>query len=68
MKLHILTDITTLTTYEPYPHAKQVIAYLEKQKIAMLFPCHCTSFQVRAAIENRIGIHEEIGCGFNIEF
>jgi len=47
--------------------AEQVITYLEKQKIPKLFPCHCTSFQVRAVIENRLGIHEEIGCGFNIE-
>ncbi|KXL52050.1 ribonuclease Z [Anaerotignum neopropionicum] len=41
---------------------KETIAYLEKEKIEFLYPCHCTSFRVRAALNQCCKV-EEVGVG-----
>ncbi len=43
----------------------QTIDYLEKNKIKALYPCHCTSFFVKAAIHQVIPIHE-VGVGMEL--
>ena len=43
--------------FEPDERAKETIAFLKQERIPELYPCHCTSFQVRAAL------HAECPCG-----
>lgn len=46
-------------------HTQQTIDYLKRQKIKALYPSHCTSFQVRAAMLQQMPIHE-VGVGMTI--
>lgn len=43
---------------------KKTVAYFQKNHIEELYPCHCTSFAVRAYINNVIPVHE---VGVNLE-
>lgn len=42
---------------------KATIRYFEESGIRQLYPCHCTSFAVRAAIHEKIPV-KEVGVGF----
>ncbi len=46
---------------------KKTIAYLEKNQIHNLYPCHCTSFQIKSKINQQIPIHE-VGVGLELEW
>ncbi|WP_304507040.1 MBL fold metallo-hydrolase [Anaerotignum sp.] len=41
---------------------KETISYLAKEQIRDLYPCHCTSFRVRAALDKECPV-EEVGVG-----
>lgn len=41
---------------------KETITYLAKEQIQELYPCHCTSFRVRAALDKESSV-EEVGVG-----
>ena len=43
----------------------ETIAYFKEQHITCLYPCHCVSFAVKAAIDREIPIHE-CGAGMKI--
>ena len=47
--------------------AKETIAYLKKEGIAELYPCHCTSFAVRAALHQETPVRE-IAVGTQMEW
>jgi 7,8-dihydropterin-6-yl-methyl-4-(beta-D-ribofuranosyl)aminobenzene 5'-phosphate synthase len=44
---------------------KETINYLQKNKIKKLYPCHCTSFKVKAAINNELDV-QEVGVGLSL--
>lgn len=41
---------------------QETIAYLAKEQVEKLYPCHCTSFRVRAALDRQCPV-EEVGVG-----
>lgn len=45
----------------------QTIDYFKKNKITNLYPCHCTSFAVKAAIHREINIHD-VGVGLELNW
>jgi 7,8-dihydropterin-6-yl-methyl-4-(beta-D-ribofuranosyl)aminobenzene 5'-phosphate synthase len=45
----------------------KTIDYLEKNGVKELYPCHCTSFKVKAAINNVIEVHE-VGVGLELNW
>lgn len=45
---------------------EKTIAYLQKHNIRELYPCHCCSFQAKAAVHAQIPV-KEIGVGKVIE-
>lgn len=47
--------------------AKATIAYLKEEKIAELYPCHCTSFAVRAALHAASPV-TEVAVGTELEW
>lgn len=47
--------------------AKETIAYLEEEKIPELYPCHCTSFAVRAAL-HAVSPVKEVTVGAELEW
>jgi 7,8-dihydropterin-6-yl-methyl-4-(beta-D-ribofuranosyl)aminobenzene 5'-phosphate synthase len=48
--------------------SQRTIAYFEEQGITGLYPCHCTSFRVRCAINAVIPLTREIGVGMRFEW
>ena len=53
--------------FEPDERAKETIAFLKQERIPELYPCHCTSFQVRAALHAECPCGE-IGVGMELEW
>ena len=47
--------------------AKATIAYLKEEKIPELYPCHCTSFAVRAALHAEAPV-KEVAVGMELEW
>lgn len=47
--------------------AKATIAYLKKENISELYPCHCTSFAVRAALHAEAPV-KEVAVGTELEW
>lgn len=47
--------------------ALETISFLEKENISVLYPCHCTSFEVRAALHQKCPVHE-VGVGLELEW
>ena len=47
--------------------AKKTIAYMQKEGITEMYPCHCTSFAVKAAVHQEIPVHE-VGVGLKVEW
>ena len=45
--------------------AEKTIEFLEKEQISMLYPCHCTSFAVRAKMSRTLPI-TEVGVGMTL--
>ena len=45
----------------------KTIEYFKENNITELYPCHCTSFKVKSAINNIIPI-KEVGVGLTIEW
>lgn len=41
------------------------IQYLKKEKISMLYPCHCVSFKVKAKMNEILNVNE-VGVGLTI--
>lgn len=46
---------------------EKTIEYLAKEKIPMLYPCHCTSFNVRARLSNVANV-AEVGVGLELNW
>ncbi|WP_206459590.1 MBL fold metallo-hydrolase [Anaerovorax sp. IOR16] len=46
---------------------QETINYLKKQNISELYPCHCTSFEVKAAMHQEIKV-KEVGVGLELEW
>lgn len=46
---------------------QDTIAYLTEEKISELYPCHCTSFEVKAAMHQQVPI-KEVGVGLKLEW
>lgn len=53
--------------FEVTPQVEKTIAYFEKNRIKLLYPCHCVSFAVKAAIHQRLPIGE-VGVGLTLEW
>jgi 7,8-dihydropterin-6-yl-methyl-4-(beta-D-ribofuranosyl)aminobenzene 5'-phosphate synthase len=53
--------------FEVNEQVLQTIDYFKKNKITNLYPCHCTSFEVKAAIHRELPIHE-VGVGLEINW
>ena len=47
--------------------AEKTIAYMKNEGISEMYPCHCTSFAVKAAVHQVIPVHE-VGVGLRIEW
>ncbi len=47
--------------------AQSTIEYLENQNIPVLYPCHCTSFEVKAAMNQKLNV-KEVGVGLTLEW
>lgn len=47
--------------------AKETIAFLKEEKIPQLYPCHCTSFAVRAAL-HAVSPVKEVAVGTELEW
>lgn len=45
----------------------QTVEYLDRERITLLYPCHCTSFAARAAIYRKIPV-QEVGVGLTLEW
>ncbi|HJJ48919.1 MAG TPA: MBL fold metallo-hydrolase [Methanocorpusculum sp.] len=46
----------------------QTIDYFRREKIREVYPCHCTSFMVRAAFHETFPIEKEIGVGTEFDW
>ncbi|MDD4842930.1 MAG: MBL fold metallo-hydrolase [Anaerotignum sp.] len=46
---------------------RETISFLEKEGIENLYPCHCTSFRVRAELDKRCPV-EEVGVGLVLDW
>ncbi|WP_352399981.1 MBL fold metallo-hydrolase [Anaerotignum sp.] len=46
---------------------QQTISFIAKEKVQGLYPCHCTSFRVRAALNNQSPV-EEVGVGLRLNW
>lgn len=53
--------------FEVDERAKETIAYLKEEKIPELYPCHCTSFAVRAAL-HAVSPVTEVAVGTELEW
>lgn len=47
--------------------AEKTIAFLENEQIPMLYPCHCTSFAVRARMSRTLAL-TEVGVGMTLNW
>lgn len=52
--------------FETGERLKKTIAYFKQLETAKIYPCHCTSLGVKAAMVHELGA-EEVGVGFYIE-
>lgn len=52
--------------FEESERVRETIRYFKENRIERLYPCHCTSFAVKAAIHKEIPI-QEVGVGFTLE-
>ncbi|WP_313528241.1 MBL fold metallo-hydrolase [Anaerotignum sp.] len=46
---------------------QETITYIANEQIRSLYPCHCTSFQVRASFNNRCPVNE-VGVGLQLSW
>lgn len=53
--------------FRPSERLVKTIAYLSENQVTELYPCHCTSFAVKAEIHKRIPV-EEVGVGLTVEW
>lgn len=53
--------------FEVDERAKETIAFLKEENIPELYPCHCTSFAVRAALHNECPV-QEVAVGTELEW
>lgn len=58
----ILGIIGGFHLFEPSERVSKTIAYLKENDIKELYPCHCTSFAVKAEIHKEIPL-KEVGVG-----
>jgi 7,8-dihydropterin-6-yl-methyl-4-(beta-D-ribofuranosyl)aminobenzene 5'-phosphate synthase len=63
----VLGVIGGLHLFEVNNEVKTVISYLNNNNIKELYPCHCTSFEVKAEIYKSIPI-KEVGVGLEINW
>lgn len=47
--------------------AEKTISYMKNEGISEMYPCHCTSFAVKAAVHQEIPVHE-VGVGLTVEW
>ena len=52
--------------FEESERVQQTIRYFTQNHLDRLYPCHCTSFAVKAAIHREIPI-QEVGVGITLE-
>ena len=53
--------------FEVNDQLQETIQYLKNNKIDLMYPCHCTSFKVRAEIHKVIPV-EEVGVGLELNW
>lgn len=53
--------------FEVTEQVNKTIEYLQENNLKELYPCHCTSFAVRAEIHKRLPV-KEVGVGLEIEW
>jgi len=46
---------------------EKTIRYLQKEGVTAMYPCHCTSFAVKAAVHAQIPV-QEVGVGLTVEW
>ncbi len=63
---HVLTVIGGFHLFEVDDQVIQTIKYFKENKIKQLYPCHCTSFNVKALFNETIEINE-VGVGLQLE-
>ena len=55
-----------LHLFEESDRLRKTVQYFKENRIERLYPCHCTSFAVKAAVHQEIPIHE-VGVGLTLE-
>lgn len=66
-KEKVLGLIGGLHLFEKDWKTKETINFLNKENIEHFYPCHCTSFKVRSAMDKIIDV-KEVGVGLNLEW
>lgn len=66
-KQKILGIIGGFHLFENNPRSRETAAYLEKENIPELWPCHCTAFCVRAELSRRMNVREA-GVGLTLDW
>lgn len=66
-KTKVLGLLGGLHLLEENERSSKTIAFLAKEQISALFPCHCTSFAVRAAL-HAVSPVGEVGVGMTLEW
>ena len=66
-KNKVLGIIGGLHLFEDDERAKKTIDFICEENIGELYPCHCTSFKVKALLDRKITVHEP-GIGLVLEW
>ena len=66
-KNKVLGIIGGLHLFEDDERAKKTIDFICEENIGELYPCHCTSFKVKALLDRKITVHET-GIGLVLEW
>lgn len=65
--VRVLGVIGGFHMFQPEERTKQTISYFQKSRIKLLYPCHCTSFSVRAQLHRTIPV-QEVGVGLELNW
>ena len=63
----LLGIIGGLHLFEDNERTRQTVDFMKRQKTDCIYPCHCTSFKVRALMDRVMKV-EEVGVGLGIQW
>lgn len=64
---HVIGIIGGFHLFKPSKEVDKTIEYLKDNNVRELYPCHCTSFSVRATMNNVLPV-KEVGVGLTINW